>query len=181
MLLLLSSLSLSAGVSSMYLHEKDADETAVEKRTPVYEGDIDHQVGILEEDYPELAARFAKDYPDASGQLWIKENRSLFVYFINNGFKVSAVYTSKGSMLYAVSLIDSTAVPDQMWQQIKKDYPSFLFFNARKIEAGGSIMYELVFENNEAYIVLSTTDNNEIVLTNKLRKTLSHANGPIVP
>lgn len=164
MIVILLTLSLFASVTA---------DTVSEKGTPVYEGNKDHQVAILEVDYQQISVNFSKTFPSAKQQLWLKEGSHLFVYFLSEGNKVSAVFTVKGKMNYAVSVIGMADVPENILAHIKNDYPLFSFLHANKIQAGGYTAYELMLENCCEFITISSTDDEEIVLTKKMLKTTS--------
>lgn len=147
-----------------------SNDTITEKVTPVYEGDQNHQVAVLEIDYPKIAVNFSKTFPLADKQLWLTDGSHLFVNFLNKNDKVSAVFTVKGKMNYAISIIGMPDVPENLICQIKNDYPLLSFLHARKIQADGYTTYELVFENCHEFITFSNTDDNEIVVTDKMLK-----------
>ena len=177
MMLILLSLSISAATIIRKGNEPcyniQSNDSIIQKGTPVYEGNENHKIAILEIDYPKVAHNFVTAFPGTSNQLWIKEGKNLFVYFSNNGNKVSAVFTINGRMSYAISIIGLSGVLEGIKNKIKKEYHSFSFFSAKKIQANGYTAYELVFENCHEFITISTTDDNEIVLTKKMLKTTS--------
>lgn len=140
------------------------------KNTPIYEGEIGRQVAILEIDYPEIAAGFSTVFPAASNPLWLKEGNSLYVYFLNMDKKVTAVFSDKGRMSYSIAVLNLADIPEFFIHKIKKEYPFFSFFSGKQIQAGGYTAYELIIENGNEFIALSTTDENEIVVTGRMRK-----------
>jgi len=177
--IILSSFSLFAieGTRPQYLKpfNKQPIEIKIETGTPVYEGSTSRQVAILEKDYPKVAANFSIDFPKATNQLWIKAGRSLYVYFIQDDAKVTAIYTAKGQINYTVSTISETGVPETLLLKIKNDYPHFTFIGAKKAMSGGYASYELLFENCHEYLQICSTDDNEIGRTNRILKSVGEA------
>ena len=137
--------------------------------TPIYLGDSNHMIGMLESDFPKVADRFAAMFPSAISPLWIKERTNLFVYFRNKTTRTLAVFTRDGKMSYAVANLDVASVPERLLGKVIRDYDECAIFNARQVRAGDNTAYELVLDNKNEYIVLYT-DEEEIVGESKISK-----------
>jgi hypothetical protein len=139
------------------------------RQTPVYTG-VGHKAQcMLESVYPDVAQKFTRLFPDASGQFWIKEDRILYVYFLNNKSKMSAVFSLQGQMVYAIANLEISAVPGVVITQVQKAYRAYSLFNVKEIITGDTRVYEFVLENSKEYRVVQLTDT-EIMETDKIKK-----------
>lgn len=139
------------------------------RQTPVYT-EVGHEVQcMLESAYPGVAQKFTRLFPGASDQLWIKEGRTLYVYFLNNKSKMSAVFSLQGQMAYAIANLELSVVPAIVVAQVRKAYKAYSLFNVKEIITGDTKIYELVLENSEEYRVVQLTDT-EMMETDKIKK-----------
>lgn len=172
---LFSSMSVFAEGNSEHRTEQELEpkpnNNVANKITPVYEGHANLMISILEDDFPTISARFIAAFPGATKQLWIKEGKLLFAYFRINETKISAVFSEKGHMQYAVSILDEKDIPENLLLQLRNEYPQFSISKAKAIQAGGCITYEMIIENSFEYITVSFNDESEIEQINRIRKT----------
>ena len=84
------------------------------KVTPVYEGNKNNQVAVLETDFPEAATTFSKMYCSAQSPVWFKDEKSLQVYFQQGGNKARAVLTLKGNLIYAITDLNVSLIPEKI-------------------------------------------------------------------
>lgn len=139
--------------------------------TPVYSKLKTDTIGILEIDYPEVAARFAAVFPLAGNQVWIKEAGSLYVSFIRKGKKVSAVFTPGGSMSYAIASIRSADIPGGLAEKIKTGYSGYSIVNAKEITVDANTIYQVLLETLFEYVIIRFS-NDEMEETERVKKIL---------
>ncbi len=137
--------------------------------TPVYSKLKTDTVGILEIDNPGVAARFAAVFPLAANQVWIKEAGSLYVSFIWEGKKVSAVFNLKGSMSYSIASIKLGDIPAGIAEKIKTGYNGYSMVNAKEITVDADTIYHVLLETRFEYVVVSCS-NDEIEEREKVKK-----------
>jgi hypothetical protein len=140
------------------------------KSKPVYPGGKNYEVVILEVDFPKVAAKFSSLYPAAQSPLWIKEGKSLFVYFQNRGYKVSAVFSQDGNMNYDITHLTASGIPENIRRKLQASYSSSSIFNVKQIKTANDMIYEIVLEGPGEYILLHT-DEEEILSTDKIGKS----------
>ena len=150
-------------------YEADIETMPAEKGTPVYLGDQNYEISTLETDFPKAALRFTKLYPLAQSPLWIKEGNSLHVYFQENGNKISALFTIKGNMIYAITDLNAAAIPEKIKQAINQDYFTCTVFSAKHIKAGINTAYQVILDNCTEFISIHT-DEEEIVGVETIHK-----------
>jgi uncharacterized protein YxeA len=122
--------------------------------------------------YPKTAKRFSRNFPSATDLRWIKEGNVLFAYFFNSGHKSYAVFTLRGSMIYAVTYLESTDLPPGILKKISNDYSAYSIFNLKQIMICGYSLYRVIMENNSEFIHVQT-DGTEIEEIERLNKSLS--------
>jgi hypothetical protein len=133
-------------------------------------GDKNYEVVMLEADFPKVAAGFSSLYPAAQSPLWIKEGKSLFVYFQNKGNKVSAVFSTEGNMNYSVTHLNASGLPERIKKNLRSVCSSCSVFNVKQIQTANDMIYEVVLESSSEYIIIHA-DEEEIVTTEKIRKS----------
>jgi hypothetical protein len=122
-----------------------------------------------ETEYPLAEKRFRKLFPDAVNPVWFRENRNLFVYFYNKGNKVTAVFTLRGHMNYAIANLQLTDLPGVIIDKVESRYEGYGFFNVKQIIEGGHMTYEVVLVNGCEYVVIYISDG-EITERKRVRK-----------
>jgi hypothetical protein len=143
--------------------------TVAAKRTPVYSSQRTDTVSVLELEYPKVARNFEMTFPAAISPLWIRESGFLYVSFINEGNKTSAVFTPGGDMNYAIANLDVSNMPSGMVQKIKMSYPSCSIFNIKQIMTDNISVYEVILQDIRQFIVLSIS-HDEIEEVKKVTK-----------
>jgi len=132
--------------------------------------DKNPETAILKIAFPKVAARFASKFPDAASPLWIKKDRLLFVYFVSNGQKASAVFTPRGHLNYSNAVLNASAIPEIAKRRISEEYSSFSIIHVRQITTDGISAYQVILENCASYVVIHSTEE-EIVAIDKVNKT----------
>jgi hypothetical protein len=140
-----------------------------EARTSVYLGDKNHQVVILESNFPKVARKFADKFPASTKPLWIKEGATLFAYFLNSGKRAAAAFSSGGYMNYSITNLDISSVPENLKEKIKAEYKAYSIFCAKEIINGEDKLYEMVLENDTEFRVVQIA-SDKITETNKIIK-----------
>ncbi|MGZ8541821.1 MAG: hypothetical protein ACXWV6_14295 [Chitinophagaceae bacterium] len=139
--------------------------------TPVYSKLKTDTIGILEIDYPGVAGRFAVVFPLAGNQVWIKEAGSLYVSFIWEGKKVSAVFTPGGAMSYSIAFIRSADIPAGIAEKIKSGYSGYSIANTKEITVDSNTIYQVLLETLFEYVIVRIS-NDEMEETERVKKIL---------
>ncbi len=139
--------------------------------TPVYEGNINNQIAILETDFPKVAAAFSKMYCSAQSQVWFKSDKALHVSFKIGGNKIRAVLTLKGNLIYAIADLNTQAMPELISKAIQHKYPFFFVADVKQIAMADMIVYRVILESNNAFITVQA-DEEGVLEIKKMRKQL---------
>ena len=151
------------------LFKKQSDMVITDAGTPVYSKMKTDIVAILELNYPKVARRFAFLFPLAENQLWIKEAGSLYVSFLKNGNKISAVFATGGTMNYSITYLKASDIPADIAERIKTSYSSHSIFTVKKITVASEMVYQVVLENSCEYIIISI-NHDEMEESKKIKK-----------
>lgn len=130
----------------------------------------DSESAMLKKNFPKVAARFASKFPSASSPLWIKKDRLLFIYFVSNGQKASAVFTPRGHLNYSIAALNASAIPETVNRRISEEYSSYTIIHVRQITTDDISAYQVILENCAGYVVIHSTEE-EIVAVDKVIKT----------
>ena len=122
-----------------------------------------------EAEYPLVAKRFRKLFPDAVNPVWFKENKILFVYFYSKGNKVTAVFTLRGHMNYAIANLQLTDLPGAIINKVESRYEGYGIFNVKQIMEGSHTVYEVILVNSCEYVVINISED-EIAEQRRVRK-----------
>jgi hypothetical protein len=122
-----------------------------------------------ETEYPGAVKRFRKLFPGAVKEVWYKEGKNLFVYFFHKGNKVTAVFTLRGHMNYAIANLDITDLPAAIINKIESLYEGYGLFNVKQIMEDNSSIYEIVLVSSCEYIVINVSEEG-ITEKKKIRK-----------
>lgn len=122
-----------------------------------------------ETEYPLAEKRFRKLFPDAVNAVWFRENKNLFVYFYNKGNKVTAVFTLRGHMNYAIANLAITDLPGTIINKVESRYEGYGIFNVKQIIEEDHITYEVVLVNGCEYVVIHISEE-EITERRRIRK-----------
>lgn len=140
-----------------------------ETMMPLHFSDKDPAGINPEAEYPVVAKRFRKLFPDAVNPVWFKENKNLFVYFYSKGNKVTAVFTLRGHMNYAIANLAITDLPGAIINKVESRYEGYGFFNVKQVIEEGNITYEVVLVNSCEYVVIHISEE-EITERRRIRK-----------
>lgn len=122
-----------------------------------------------ETEYLLVEKRFRKLFPDAVNPVWFKENKNLFVYFYSKGNKVTAVFTLRGHMNYAIANLELTDLPAAIINKVESRYEGYGIFNVKQIMEGSLMVYEVILVNSCEYVVINISDG-EIAESRRIRK-----------
>lgn len=155
-----------SGINTYY---KTGEMAVPVKNTPVYEGSKNNQVAVLEIDFPEVAATFSKMYHTAQSPLWFKDGKYLHVYFQQDGSKVRAALTLKGGLVYAITYLNTSHLPEKIGEAIFDAYSSYSVSHAKQIKTTNSTVYHVLLENNSGFITI-LADDDEVIEIKRMRK-----------
>jgi hypothetical protein len=167
-LILLVLLFVFAGLPSVVFCQS-GKKKLIKSETSVYIGKKNYPAIISESDYPRATKNFAALFPSASETSWIKQDNTLFAYFLNKGNSASAAFSTLGNMNYSITMLDLASVPEKVKRKIKVAYRGYSIFCAKKIISDELKLYEVVLENVSEYRVVQTT-SGEMIETNKIIK-----------
>ncbi len=139
------------------------------KSTPVYEGSKNNQVAILETDFPKVATAFSKLYRSAQSPVWFKDGKSLHVYFQYEGNKVWAAFTLKGGLIYAITDLTASSLPEIIKETVSDKYPSYIVADMKQIRTADITVYRVVLESSDEFIMIQA-DEEEIIEIERLWK-----------
>lgn len=122
-----------------------------------------------ETEYPVVAKRFRKLFPGAVKDMWYKEGKNLFVYFFHMGNKVTAVFTLRGHMNYAIANLDITDLPAAIIHKIEGQYEGYGLFNVKQIMEDSRFVYEIVLVSSCEYVVINVSEEG-ITEQKRIRK-----------
>ena len=122
-----------------------------------------------ETQYPVVVKRFRKLFPRAVKEVWYKEGKNLFVYFYDQGNKVTAVFTLRGHMNYAIANLDITDLPAAIIKKIESQYEGYGLFNVKKIMEDSYSIYEIVLVSSCEYVVINVSEEG-ITEQKRIRK-----------
>lgn len=145
------------------------DKIAMMGRTPVYHGDRNHQIAVLESDFPKVARKFTDKFPGAANTLWIKNDKILLAYFLHKGNKVSAAFNREGKLIYCITKLDPLSVPEYIKNKTEDVNPSYKIFSIKEIMNNGIVMHEIIIENNNEFKVIQL-ETEEITEIRKIKK-----------
>lgn len=119
---------------------------------------------------PKAAARFKARFPGAQSPVWTQKEGYLFVNFILNGQKASAVFTERGRIMYSIISLHQTGFPEIIKDEINETYPSYSVIYAKRITRGYDTVYEVILENCSDYVIIHSGEE-EITAIDKLKKS----------
>lgn len=151
------------------INDKIREVLLPEKSTPVYEGNRNNQVAVLEIDFPKAATTFSKMYSVAQSPVWFKNGKRLNVYFQHEGNRVQALLTKKGRLVYAVTYLNVSAMPERISKRIQDAYSSYSVFNVQQIRTADFTVYRVTLENCNGFVVVQA-DEEEIIEIRKILK-----------
>jgi uncharacterized membrane protein YkoI len=118
---------------------------------------------IKETDVPgPVKENFKKNYPQASGVKWEKENENYEGSFKESGKEISAVFDASGKFLQKEIEIAVSDLPSKVSEYVNKTYPGFNLDEASKItDASGKVFYEVEIEKGkeEAELIFDESGN----------------------
>ncbi len=141
----------------------------IKSETPLDADKKNYPAVISESDYSRAVKNFTALFPSASETSWIKEDNTLFAYFLNKGNSASAVFSTRGNMNYSITLLDAASLPASVKRKIKAVYKGYSVFCTKEIISDELKMYEVVLENDTEFRVVQTT-LDEMIETNKIIK-----------
>jgi hypothetical protein len=151
------------------IHDKIGEVSPVVKITPVYEGNKNNQVAVLETDFPEAATAFSKMYCAAQSSVWFKDRQSLQVYFEYGGNRVRAALTLKGDLIYAITDLTPSVIPEIISGAIRHAYPFYFVADVKQIKTENITVYRVILENNTGFITLQA-DEEEVIEIERMQK-----------
>lgn len=137
---------------------------------PLHFSDKDPGNINTEIEYPVVVKRFRKLFPGAIKESWYKVGKNLFVYFFHLGNKVTAVFTLRGHMNYAIANLQITDLPGTIINKIESLYQGYGLFNVKQIMEDNHSIYEIVLVNSCEYIVINVSEG-EITERKRIRKS----------
>lgn len=167
-LILLALLFISAGLPTVVFCQS-GKKKLIKSETSVYSGKKNYPAIISESDYPRATKSFTLLFPSASETSWIKEDNTLFAYFLNKGNKASATFSTRGTMNYSITLLDAASLPKNVKRKIKAMYTGYSIFCAKEIISDELTLYEVILENDTEFRVVQTA-SDEMIETNKVIK-----------
>jgi len=146
--------------------------------TPVYEGNKNNQVAVLETDFPKAAFAFSKMYAGAESPVWFKHGKTLYVYFKNGGKRTSAVLSLKGNFIYAITDLDASALPEKITETVLDAYTSYSVVHAWEIKVSDFTVHKVLLENCNRYIIVQA-EGEELIEIERMQKVFIPAQNKI--
>jgi hypothetical protein len=97
---------------------------------------------------------FNKTFKDAVEPRWFVYDKSCLVKFIMNEQRNTALYDKKGYLIYHISRIDGSALPEETKEQIMINYPQSKILNAYCVN-----------QNDRSIFVIDLEEGKNIVFT----------------
>ena len=96
---------------------------------------------------------FTEFYPNASNVSWSKQSAGEFeIEFTNDGAKHAANFDQTGNWLGTEKIINTSELPSDVVETIKKELPDYELGDARQMETPSiGIFYEVEVEKGESH------------------------------
>jgi hypothetical protein len=105
---------------------------------------------------------FGKAFKNAAEPKWFSLDKSFLVKFISNDQKNTALYNKKGYLIYHISYVDESYLPDATKEQIMGAYPKSKILMTLSITQNDHSFWIVNLQHGKN-IVLAQVENDELV------------------
>lgn len=149
-------LSLGSAAAEPILQQKSKmrSQRSSTDSTPVYSADYSRKIAILEADYPKVNQSFRFYFPETEIPMWIKNQNTLFVYFLMRGSRYMACFSEEGALLYSIGDFEKGQYPKNISKLLLSHYNNFSINHIKTIKTIETQFLEILLENKEEYIIL---------------------------
>lgn len=117
-----------------------------------------------------VIASFQKEFTNAKDVKWESSREFAKATFSLNGQIMFAYYSEEGQLLAMTRNIQSSQLPINLLNNLKKDYNSFWITDLFEMASGNETAYYVTLESGDSVVVLKSTDSMNWELFKKEKK-----------
>ena len=111
---------------------------------------------------------FGKNFPQVSGENWLKTKLGYIVSFTENGRRSQVHYNLHGDFQFTIKYYDGSALSSELGSRIRKKYPDYRIGVVTEFTDGMKIAMEVKIENPSSVKTISVNSNGKLELIETL-------------
>ncbi len=111
---------------------------------------------------------FGKNFPQVSGESWLKMKLGYIVSFTENGQRGQVHYNPNGDFQFTIKYYDGSSISPELGARIRKNYPDYRIGVVTEFTDGIKTAMEVKIENPSSVKTISVNSNGILELIENL-------------